>query len=578
MSIYRRITLVFMLVVPSIVAAVLLGAGSAGAIAPAGPAEIGPEAAASDHAVSAPAAPAAAPSGARAVSVPGPAAVDAATYAREKAAAAHGSAPAATAVGTPPAESAAAAPASSIGASFAGLNRPSAASNGFVFNPPDTIVGKSGTHVIEATNSAIRLFSTTGSVLSTLTLSAFMGKTVTDPPDDILFDPKVYFDQLGPNQRFYVVALEVNGKGNTSTADNVSRIRIAVSRSSDPTTLGSSGWCRYNIDGRQDVGTSNESWADFPMIGAGQDAFTFSVNNFRFDNGNFTHGFIHVWRKDIASNNASSCPTVPRRTFRSTTTVGDFGRFSIQPVQHYSTPSSFTGTTNPVYLVNGRRGSSDEYRIWRIRNVASGSPTISSVLLHNGNYVIPPSSPQPSGSIVIDTGDDRVLQGAGRANTFVAIQTTGCQFTGGSIESCAKQVRFSVGQNSSGGLTAAGLENLVTGFGDNIFVHHPSIARNSALQVGSVWEFSGSSNSLSSAAMIKAVGQSNNWTGVSTFASGSCSQPDSPGGDSTTARSGDYSGAQTDPSDSNSFWLAGERSTTISSSCQWDTRVVRLVP
>jgi hypothetical protein len=571
----RRLILPILVVLPA-VAALFLQSGAAGAIPPAAPAEVGPDATSSDPAVSPVESPASAPAATRPVTVPDPAAVDAGTYGREKAAAAHGPAPQAVGVGVPAAESAAPGPLAPVTTSFAGLNRPASTSNGFVFNPPDTIAGKSSTHVIEATNSAIRLFNTSGTVLSTMTLSAFLGKTVSDPPDDILFDPKVYFDRIGPNQRFFVVALEVNGRDNTSTADDVSRIRIAVSRSSDPTSLASSGWCRYNIDGRQDVATSNVSWADYPMIGVGQNAFVFSMNNFRFTDRAFTHGFIHVWRKDIASNNASSCPSVPRVVFRSTSTAGDFGRFAIQPVQHYTAPSSFTGTTNPVYLVSNRRGSSNQYRVWRIRNLG-GSPTISNVLLTNGSYTIPPQSPQPSGSITIDTGDNRVLQAAGRANTFVAIHTTGCQFTGGSVESCPRQLRFSVGQDGSGNLTASVLENVLAGFGDNVYVHHPSIARNSALQVGSVWEFSGPSNALSSAALIKNVGASSPWTAVSTFASGTCSQPASPGS-TTRARSGDYSGAQTDPSDSNAFWLAGERSTTISASCQWDTRVAKLTP
>ena len=61
---------------------------------------------------------------------------------------------------------------------------------------------------------------------------------------------------------------------------------------------------------------------------------------------------------------------------------------------------------------------------------------------------------------------------------------------------------------------------------------------------------------------------------VSTFfiTSGTCGQP--------FDRTGDYIGAQTDPSDFNSFWLAGERATTFSGSsgCKWQTRIIKLVP
>ena len=56
--------------------------------------------------------------------------------------------------------------------------------------------------------------------------------------------------------------------------------------------------------------------------------------------------------------------------------------------------------------------------------------------------------------------------------------------------------------------------------------------------------------------MIKNAGGA--WSGVQTYAPGACSQ--------TQNRAGDYAGAQTDPSNLNSFWLAGEQSVTISGS------------
>jgi hypothetical protein len=176
----------------------------------------------------------------------------------------------------------------------------------------------------------------------------------------------------------------------------------------------------------------------------------------------------------------------------------------------------------------------------------------------------------------VDTGDNRMLQVAGIGDSLVGTFTTICNFTPGTPnESCTLTPRVTVGQNAAGGLTASLAENTFQGFGDNIFVHHNSIASNTALQSGSTWEFSGSGFSLSSAAMVKNVNAL--WTGVVTYAAGSCSLPATPPS-TTTARSGDYAGAQTDPSDLTSFWLAGEQAVTISTSCQWRTRIGRLVP
>lgn len=499
-----------------------------------------------------------------------PAAVDARTYRKEKAAAVRGPAAIAAKVAIPrrPLR-----PLASMPLIFNGLDRPGAVNNGFVFNPPDTIAGKSPNRVLEGANSALRLFSNSGSVIATQNLNTFFGAATAN---GLLFDPKVYFDRNATNQRFYVVALQVAGRDDTSAANDVSRIWVAVSRSPDPANLSSTSWCRYNIDARRNVGTTNASWADYPAIGAGRDSFSFAMNQFRFTNRAFTFAVVHVWNKTIAANNAASCPTVPRFTFQPSATAGDFSRFTVQPAQHYTSPSSFTGTTNPAYYLSTRRGSSSEYHAYRVRNVASGSPTMAQLVLTSTSYGIPPSSPQPSSSVVVDTGDNRMLQVAGIGNDVAGIFNTVCNFTSGTPnESCTLAPRVVVSQNASGSFTASIAENTFAGFGDNVFVHHSSLARNSALQAASTWEFGGSTTRLSSASMIKNVNAA--WVGVLTYAPGTCSLPATPPS-TTTARSGDYSGAQTDPANLTSFWLAGEQAVTISGACQWRTRIGSLVP
>lgn len=494
-----------------------------------------------------------------------PAAVSAAAYAREKAAARARTArdPGVVQVPVPEEKSPVGAP--TIPTLFNGLDRPSAANNGFTFTPPDTIVGKSPNRILEGTNSALRLFNNTGGTLATLDLNTFMGAPTTNGR---LFDPKVYYDRNATNPRFFVVAMQQTGRGDTNAANDVSRIWIAVSRSADPNAL-NSGWCRYNIEGRRNIGTASSSWADYPSIGAGRDTFSFTTNQFRFTNDAFTFAVVHVWNKTVAENNATSCPTVPRSTFQPSATEGDFSRFTIQPAQHYTSPSSFTGTTNPAYYLSTRRGSSNEYRVYRVRNMASGSPTMTQLTLTGTSYSIPADAPQPGSNVLVDTGDNRVLQVGGVGNTLLGTFTTGCNFTAGTApESCTLSPRVNVTQTSSGALSASIAENTFSGFGNDLFVHHPSIAINTSLQAGATWLFNGTTRSLSSAAMIKNVAAG--WTGVLTYAPGSCSQ--------TSNRSGDYTGAQTDPANVRTFWLAGEQSVTISGTCQWRTRIAHLVP
>ena len=494
-----------------------------------------------------------------------PGSVNARTYAAEKAAAQSSRATSGVVeVAVPSAKSATAIP--SMPVLFNGLDRPSGANNGVTFTPPDTIVAKSPTRVLEGVNSALRLFSNTGGVLATSDLNTFFGASTANGR---LFDPKVYYDRNAVNPRFFVVGLQQTGRGDNNAANDVSRIWLGISRSPNPSALTSGSWCRYNINGIRNAGTVQQSWSDFPSLGAGRDSFSITTNQFRFTNDAFTFAVIHAFNKLVAENNAVSCPSIPRFTWQPSPTEADFSRFTIQPAQHYTSPSSFTGTTNPAYFLSTRRGSSNEYRAYRIRNITSGSPTLAQVTLTGASYSIPADSPQPGSTVLVDTGDNRVLQAAGIGNSLLGTFTTGCNFTAGTpAESCTLSPRVSVSQTTSGAFSATLVENTFSGFGNDIFVHHPSIALNTSLQAGSTWEYSGSSRFLSSASMVKNVNAS--WTSVLTYAPGSCSQ--------ASARSGDYSGAQTDPSTVASFWLAGEQSVLISGVCQWRTRIGQLVP
>lgn len=224
--------------------------------------ETRPVATSHDRAWSAPVAPRSSSATPKVVTHPTPAAVDHASYLKEKAAAVRGPAPTgATTVGLP---RRAIAQVPTMPVLFDALDRPSAANNGIVFNPPDTIVAKSPNRILEGVNSALRLFNNVGGTLQTADLNTFFGAATTNGR---LFDPKTYFDRNAANPRFFVVALQVAGRDDTDPANDVSRIWVAVSRSPDPANLAAGNWCRYNIEGRRNVGAANVSWADYPAIG-----------------------------------------------------------------------------------------------------------------------------------------------------------------------------------------------------------------------------------------------------------------------------------------------------------------------
>jgi hypothetical protein len=441
--------------------------------------------------------------------------------------------------------------------SFVGLDRNSAASGG-QWNPPDTIVAKSFNHVLEAANSAVRLFNTTGTVLDTKTLNAFFGASTTD---GILFDPKVYFDRLATNKRFYVVSLQQND------VPALSKIWLAISRSQDPTSLAAANWCVYSIEGRKDIGTANESWADYPGLGVGPDSILITDNQFTFSTSNFTYAVVTAINKITIANNAASCPSLTTFTF---TTQSDPNAFTLQPVQHFTSPSSFAGTTNPAYLLSTIFGNSAAYTVWQLRNVAGGSPTLRSVNVTGSfTYDLPPSAPQSGSATLLDTGDDRMVQAAGVGNALSGVHGTSCNMGGGAAESCVRFVRIAVGQDGPGNLTASIKQQRTFGGGAGVFYFWPGIAVNNRNQTAIDFLRSSATSFLSAWWTMKDLA-STIFEAASPITNGTCGQ--------SSDRTGDFVGMQADPSDFVSFWMAGERATTVAGSCQWQTQIMKITP
>lgn len=456
-------------------------------------------------------------------------------------------------------------PAASLPLVFNGLQAPGNTS------PPDTIAAGSQSRVIEGVNRQLRLSDgANGAAIDTQTLNTFFGTPVAN---GLLFDPKVYFDRNSASPRFYITALVARGQDDNNNANNASSVLLAVARNQEPANLSNPNWCFYTFQGQTDPATSEAGWADYPMIGAGQDSFTISTNHFRFTDRAFKRARLLVFNKS----DLEACRGVRTFTFFPSNVAGDFSHFAIQPAQHYDFTSSFPGTTNPVYLMSTDRGSNNRYHVYRVRNVASGAPSLHEIVLTGTSYGFPPSSPQPNSAVLVNTGDNRVMQVTGNRNEVWGIFATVCNFVAGTPnESCTLSPRVVVGQNAAGAFTANIVENVFWGFGDSIFVSYPSIARNGNIAV-STWQISGATTSLSATAQLKTVNVGG-WGGVGVFAPGSCSLPATPPS-TTVVRAGDYTGAHTHPDVNNPrFWMAGEQAIIINGTCQWRTRVARLHP
>lgn len=453
----------------------------------------------------------------------------------------------------------------SIITSFAGLDQLSVPENDT--NPPDTTLAKSGFRVLEAVNASLRLSQNAGNTIQTKSLMSFFSAF---PGDGVMFDPRVIFDRIGPNLRFYVVA------GQLDLQARKSNVYFAVSRSPNPTNLEAASWCRYWMPG--DPGTPLASFADYPMLGVGADTLVLSINQATYSPLDFGYAVIYAFIKTSLSNNATECPTAIANFFQPTTTRNDLNIYSLQPVEHYTAPSSGSGWINPVYLVSTAEPPTSIYRVWAVRNVVGGGAALSVVDV-NGTYVFnsPADAPQAGTPILLDTNNWRIRQAAGRADSIWAAQTTICNGNPATpTESCARVVKLNVTPGSGSSNHQVTFQAGTTfGGGENTYYWMPGIAVNTSLQTTVTFQHSTAASYLSSSWSLKNDANPS-YPAAQALTTGTCPMTQFPQGNFT--RTGDYVGSQTNPNDLASFWLAGERATTLGGSCRWETRIIQVTP
>jgi hypothetical protein len=235
-----------------------------------------------------------------------------------------------------------------------------------------------------------------------------------------------------------------------------------------------------------------------------------------------------------------------------------------------------------VYLVDAVRGGSTQYRLWKIANLASGSPSLFGPVFIGGSISIRDPdryAPGGSGNIGIDTGDARMLQVAGLGNRLHGVHNAGCQFAGGANEVCVRYIQFAVGNTSSGGIAVSLVQQSLNGGGDNWFYWSPSIAVNNS--GGAATAFNAASiNGFRGVAWAAKIPSSSQFAGATWLAQGACLLNGTNDYDPVRKayRSGDFSGAAADL-DKSSIWVASERSANISGvGCGWQTYIARITP
>jgi len=463
-----------------------------------------------------------------------------------------------------------------------------AGANQFMFelaplDPPDTTLAASANRVIEAVNSGLRITDFGGKSEQRIDLASFFGEA----QGEFMFDPRVIYDRNSPNQRFIVATLHRP----FNTPEPESWLHVAVSRSAQPATLNPADWCTYKIDARHfdpDIdgqGNPGYRWADFTRMGTGPDALLVTTNEFPFGNIGGILTQLRVLNKTLLENNAAACPAAPVYTFDLSSQQENLtSSFTAFPVQHYTNPSSFSGTSNPAYLIGNGLFATRDYTIWRVKNVATGSPTVDFIHV-NSDIMLPLSPPPPAKQLgtvnLLESGDPRISGTAAIGDALWATHGNTCNVGGGEEESCVVVLRFTVGQDTAGRMTAAiSQSHTFGGAQDGVSFWMPGIAVTQQEQTVVTFQTSSPTSYLSTWYTSKNLTDPAYQT-PTVLTTGTCAIPDQPPF-VFEARTGDYVGAMSAP-DLKSVWIAGERLIPFPpefgvNSCIWDTWIGRVGP
>lgn len=423
-------------------------------------------------------------------------------------------------------------------ASFAGINAVDAVEDGSIPLPPDTIVAVGPNNVIEATNAIIRMSSRTN---TSVILQSYRNHFKTK---DDYFDPKVIFDRF--TNRFVIIGLIFNDNPRKSA------LFISISKSPNPASLEASDWCNYRL-----ATVLEGSWADFPAVGVNENFLVVTTNQFGFADSRFKSVVVRAISKNVF-NNASSCPAISTTKF----VLKDGSSFTLQPAVHNSSGNL---ASKPLYMVSNLNGSSTIYFLWRL----TANPTqLSKIQLEGSGFDSPPNARQKGGGALLDTGDDRVLQTVFRNGEIWAVHSTACRIGSSTTNvSCVRVIRFAPTDSGA----SVDLEKTYGVL--NQFIWMPAIAVNKNGDAAVVFQRSSQSLFLSSAVN----GKKNsvvNFDNLSVVKGGTCHYELVPTGG--TNRTGDYTGAQVDPIDDVTFWLAAEFSARLAGStrCLWATQII----
>jgi hypothetical protein len=456
----------------------------------------------------------------------------------------------------PASAAAAAAVARSARVSFNGVSSRDSQFTNFnlTFEPPDQGLCKGNGFVLEAVNSAYRVYRTTGKTLrgpfNINDLFNVGGKEFTS-------DPRCWFDPA--TQTWFATILFLN---DSSTAGS---LLIAVRHAPDPLGL----WNEYSIDATDLGGNGCPCFGDQPRLGIDQHILYVTADEFSITGPQFDGA--ELWAIDKSGLVAGAAS--PRFVHFAHLKIA--GQLTLAPQPALSAAKPDAG----YFLSSLDFSGKGDHRIgvWamtrRDQVGAGGMPVLSSIVTGSEAYAIPPPAPQKGAQSTLDSGDDRMQQAGFAGGTVWGELTTAVQPAGDSSVRAGGawfQVKPRLG---AAGITSASI--IRQGYIDSAgqYELYPAVQPDAAGNAAVVFTLTSSTRFPSAAyATLEADG--------SRFGPPVVAAPGTGPYDPKATRWGDYSFAVPDDT-SDSAWLAIEyippkSAQTTNGVRNWGTRVLEV--
>lgn len=418
-------------------------------------------------------------------------------------------------------------------------------SGGYV--PPDASGAAGPSAYVETVNQAVALYTAkaTGAGAVTDSLSHFLfttgGLTRADSGSG-LSDPVVAYDEK--IQRFVVGDQDVNFNTHVSAFD------LAVSRSSNPTTLSAADWIFYKISTTQ----AGED-ADYPgNFGYNADAFVFTLNMFAV---NGTAGTNHTQVVSVSAADLAAAAAAPRAY------ANNLADFSVRPTAMHDAAAG-----DPMWLVtdHGDGLSIDVYKMTGGLSTAAAFTRTNLAVTAYSQAVAPKN---PNGTSITTNIDSRIMKAAEANNTIVAAHTVAASPTQDVAQWYAVDVSTGTPRLAQQGRVGAGA---------NTYVTYPGIDINPAGAIGMSVIKSGTDTAADYMSMLVTGRAASDPAGTMQtpvavpYGSGLANYTDF----ASTHRAGDLSGINVDPIDG-SFWAVNEFANT-QATANWGTAVANFLP